>query len=192
MKRGECEILFHWNHLDWIFPNEAAKSEFEKGQFWKGAMAAGFKTDKNGNYYLSVPRWEPGIPATVNKLKVVEGNAMLCAYPSWEMNEIGKPEALQSVLGWDIDENNIAWFLDQGHIQGQPCIDGSQKLVAWDITKDKLVGSYKMPDEIASYKASFLNDLMIDNTNGFIYIADSGIFTDPLRRRDYCFQYENA
>ena len=38
----------------------------------------------------------------------------------------------------------------------------------------------KMSNEIASYKASFLNDLMIDNTNGFIYIADSGIFTDPL------------
>jgi len=46
--------------------------------------------------------------------------------------------------------------------------------------KNTLVGSYKMPDAIASYKASFLNDLMIDNLNGFIYIADSGIFSDPL------------
>jgi hypothetical protein len=180
MKRGDYEILFHWNHLDWIFPNEALKIEFEKGQYWKGAMAAGFKLDRDGNYYLSVPRWSPGIPATVNKIEVVDGKAMLKAYPSWEMNEIGNPAALQSVLGWDIDENNIAWFLDQGHLEGQPIVDGAQKLVAWDVTKNTLVGSYKMPDEIASYQASFLNDLMIDNLNGFIYIADSGIFTDPL------------
>ncbi len=180
MKHGEYEILFHWNHLDWVFPNDALKTEFEKGQYWKGAMAAGFKLDREGNYYLSVPRWSPGIPATVNKIEIVDGKAMLQAYPSWEMNEIGNPAALQSVLGWDIDENNIAWFLDQGHIEGQPIVDGAQKLVAWDVTKNTLVGSYKMPDEIASYKASFLNDLMIDNLNGFIYIADSGIFTDPL------------
>jgi hypothetical protein len=181
MKHGEYEILFHWDHLDWIFPNETARAEFEKGMYWKGAMAAGFKLDRDGNYYLSVPRWAPGIPATVNRIKIVDGKAMLTAYPSWEMNEMGNPAALQSVLGWDIDENNIAWFLDQGHIEGQPCVDGAQKLVAWDITRNALVGSYKVPDEIASYTASFLNDLMIDNRNGFIYIADSGIFSDPLQ-----------
>jgi len=180
MKRGEYEILFHWNHLDWIFPNDALKAEFEKGKYWKGAMAAGFKLDRDGNHYLSVPRWAPGIPATVNKIEIVDGKAMLIAYPNWEMNEIGNLAALQSVLGWDIDENNIAWFLDQGHIEGQPCLDGAQKLVAWDIKRNKLVGSYKIPDGIASYRASFLNDLMIDNLNGFIYIADSGIFSDPL------------
>jgi len=103
MKHGEYEILFHWNHLDWVFPNDALKTEFEKGQYWKGAMAAGFKLDREGNYYLSVPRWSPGIPATVNKIEIVDGKAMLQAYPSWEMNEIGNPAALQSVLGWDID-----------------------------------------------------------------------------------------
>ena len=105
---------------------------------------------------------------------------MLSAYPSWEMNRIGDPNALQSVLGWDIDEMNRAWFLDQGHIEGQPSIDGAQKLVCWDITGNRLVDSVPIPHEIASYQASFLNDLMIDNRNGFIYIADSGIFTDPL------------
>jgi sugar lactone lactonase YvrE len=26
-----------------------------------------------------------------------------------------------------------------------------------------------------------LNDLVVDNANGFVYIADSGIFTDPLQ-----------
>ena len=111
---------------------------------------------------------------------MVDGKPMLAAYPNWEMNLIGDPTALQSVLGWEIDEINRAWFLDQGHIEGKPCIDGAQKLVCWDITNNRLVDSVPIPHEIASYKASFLNDLMVDNRNGFVYIADSGIFTDPL------------
>lgn len=178
---GNYDILFHWNHLDWIFPTEQARQDFEVNQYWKGAMAAGFKVDHDGNYYLSVPRWSPGIPATMNKIEVVDGKAMLTAYPNWEMNRIGDPNALQSVLGWEIDEHNRAWFLDQGHIEGKPCIDGAQKLVCWDITANKLIESIKIPDDIASYEASFLNDVVVDNANGFVYIADSGIFTDPLQ-----------
>ena len=175
------EILFHWSRLEWIFPDEAAEKDFLDNEYWKGAMPAGFKTDRDGNFYLSVPRWAPGIPATVNKIEVVDGKAMLTAYPSWEMNKIGDPAALQSVLGWEIDELNRAWFLDQGHIEGQPSIEGAQKLVCWDLTENKLIESIDIPDEIASVEASFLNDLMVDNANGFIYIADSGIFSDPLQ-----------
>jgi len=178
---GDYEILFHWNRLEWLFQDEAAKKAFYEGEYWKGAMPAGFKIDRDGNYYLSVPRWSPGIPATVNKIEVIDGKPMLSAYPSWEMNTIGDPKALQSVLGWEIDELNRAWFLDQGHIEGQPCIDGAQKLVCWDLTSNTLVESIVIPDEIASYEASFLNDVMVDNANGFVYIADSGIFTDPLQ-----------
>lgn len=177
---GSYEILFHWSRLEWLFPDDAAQEVFLKNEYWKGAMPAGFKVDRNGNYYLSVPRWSPGIPATVNRIQVVDGKPMLSAYPSWEMNEIGRPDALQSVLGWEIDENNRAWFLDQGHIEGQPCIEGAQKIVCWDLTTNRLVESIPIPHHIASYQASFLNDLMVDNANGFVYIADSGIFTDPL------------
>lgn len=179
-KIGDYEILFHWSHLDWSFADEKMKSEFHGKEYWKGAMPAGVKIDRDGNYYVSVPRWAPGIPATVNKIEVVNGKPILSAYPSWEINMIGDPNALQSVLGWEIDENNRAWFLDQGHIEGAPCIDGAQKILCWDITSNSLVDSIKVPDEIASYKASFLNDLMVDNANGFVYIADSGIYSDPL------------
>ncbi|MEJ2305259.1 MAG: L-dopachrome tautomerase-related protein [Anaerolineales bacterium] len=178
---GDYGILFHWSRLDWLFDDEQAAKEFYENEYWKGTMPAGFKNDKDGNYYLSVPRWEAGIPATVSRIEVVDGKAMLRAYPSWEMNTAGDVSALQSVLGWEIDELNRAWFLDQGHIQGAPCKDGAQKIVCWDISSNELVESIPVPDEIASYEASFLNDLVVDNLNGFVYIADSGIFTDPLQ-----------
>jgi sugar lactone lactonase YvrE len=178
---GEYSILFHWNRLDWLFPDTEMGRDFYDNTRWKGAMPAGFKNDKDGNYYLSVPRWAPGIPATVNRIEIVDGRPMLSAYPSWEMNAIGNPNALQSVLGWEIDELNRAWFLDQGHIEGKPCVEGAQKLVCWDITENRLIDSIPIPDSVASFEASFLNDVAIDNANGFVYIADSGIFTDPLQ-----------
>ena len=178
---GDFEILFNWSRLDWMFENPQMEAEFYDKEYWKGCMPAGFKTDRAGNFYLSVPRWVPGIPATVNKIEVIDGKAKLCAFPSWEMNEIGNPTALQSVLGWEIDELNRAWLLDQGHIAGQPCREGDQKIVCWDLTKNELVDSIPVPTEIADFTASFLNDLVVDNANGFIYIADSGIFTDPLQ-----------
>ena len=181
MKIGEYELLFKWSRLDWLFPDERMKAEFYEKEYWKSAMPAGFKVDRAGNYYLSVPRWAPGIPATVNKIEVVNGKALLSAYPSWEMNKAGDPSALQSVLGWEIDELNRAWFLDQGHINSQPCNAGDQKIVCWDLTRNELVESIPIPTEIADFTASFLNDLMVDNANGFVYIADSGIFTDPLQ-----------
>lgn len=180
-KIGDYEVLIKWSRLDWLFQDEAMKKEFYEKEYWKGAMPAGFKVDRDGNFYLSVPRWVLGIPATVNKIEMVDGKAMLSAYPSWEMNKVGDPTALQSVLGWEIDEFNRAWFLDQGHVNGKPCNDGDQKLVCWDLTKNELIESVSVPTEIADFTASFLNDLVVDNANGFIYIADSGIFTDPLQ-----------
>jgi sugar lactone lactonase YvrE len=110
-----------------------------------------------------------------------DGKPLLEAFPSWEMNKEGKGGALQSVLGYEIDENDMMWILDQGHINSQPSVDGTQKLVRYDLKKEKVIESIKIPDNIASYQASFLNDLVVDNKNGFVYIADSGIFTDPLQ-----------
>ena len=41
----------------------------------------------------------------------------------------------------------------------RPSIDGSQKIVKWDIKEDRLLDVIKIPDEVSSYTASFLNDI---------------------------------
>jgi sugar lactone lactonase YvrE len=181
--QAKYEILFSWNHLDWLFPTNVDSSGYKgaNGQeYWKGAMPAGFKADAKGNFYLSVPRWAPGIPATLNRVIVKDGKPLLDPFPSWAMNKEGDAAALQSVLGYEIDEKGIMWILDQGHVSGAPSKDGAQKLVAWDLNSNALVESVKIPTTIASYEDSFLNDLVVDNKNGFIYIADSGINSEPL------------
>lgn len=173
-RRGRSEILFHWNHLDWDFPNTRMKEEFETNQYWKHAMPAGIKVDQQGTYYVSVPRWANGIPATMNRIVIKEGKPLLEAFPSWEWNEAGNIAALQSILGYEIDEKNHMWILDQGKIAYAPSPDGSQKLVIWDLNTNQLIDSIIIPNEIAPYRTSFLNDLVVDNKNGFVYITDSG------------------
>lgn len=178
---GDYSILFQWDHLTWDFELEDKKKAFYDQEHYKGCMPAGFKMDSMGNYYLSVPRWNPGVPASFNRVVVKDGKPVLVPYPSWEWNEEGNPDRIQSVLGYEIDENDVLWILDQGRICDQDSVDGSQKIIKWDIKKNELIESIKIDDSLSSYKASFLNDIVVDNEHGFAYIADSGTGTDPLQ-----------
>lgn len=168
------QMLLCWNRLDWAFPDENMKSQFEANQYWKHAIPTGVKVDRNGVMYAAVPRWAEGIPATLNRVIKKDGNAILGAFPSWEWNQAGKVDFLQSVMGYEIDECNRMWILDQGKIAYAPSEPGSQKLVIWDLNSDRLLDCIRIPDEIASYRTSFLNDIVVDNRNGFAYITDSG------------------
>ncbi|MZQ87127.1 hypothetical protein GQF01_33940 [Paenibacillus sp. 5J-6] len=168
------KIICHWSRLDWHFPNVVMMEEFETNQCWKKAMPAGVKVDQQGQYYVSVPRMSQGIPATMNRIVVKDGKPLLEAFPSWDFNKVGDVNALQSVLGYEIDEYNRMWLLDQGKIAYEPSPEGSQKLVIWDLNRNSLIDSIVIPDEIAPYRTSFLNDLVVDNKNGFVYLTDSG------------------
>jgi hypothetical protein len=48
------------------------------------------------------------------------------------------------------------------------------KLFIWDLRNNSLVHMYAFPDSVASYNASFLNDLVIDTERNVAYIADAG------------------
>lgn len=173
-KPGQYRMIFHWNRLDWNFADPKMKRQFEAKQYWKRAMPAGIKVDRQGNYYVSVPRWAHGIPSTMNRIVVKDGKPLLEAFPDWDWNKAGNTKVLQSVLGYEIDEQNRMWMLDQGKIAYAPSPEGSQKLVVWDLNTNKLIDSIAIPNEIAPYRTSFLNDVVVDNKNGFAYITDSG------------------
>lgn len=178
---GDYQILHEWNYLEWVFDDEDEKKAFYDNKSYAGAMLAAYKVDSQGNEYISVPRWHYGIPATLNKVVYVDGKALLEPFPSKAWNKEGDHTAIQSVLGFEIDENDVMWVLDQGHIVDNDCVDGDQKIVIIDLKTGEVLDSILITNDLSDYHASFLNDICVDNENGWAYIADSGINSDPLQ-----------
>lgn len=170
----DYQMLLSWNRLYWNLTDANRKHQFEADQHWKHAIPTAVKVDQNGAIFVAVPRWADGIPATLNYVISKDGKPILQAFPSWEWNQAGNINVLQSVMAFEIDEQNRMWILDQGKIAYAPSAPGSQKIVTWDLHSNKMIDYIEIPNEIAPYRTSFLNDLVVDNKNGFVYISDSG------------------
>lgn len=83
-------------------------------------------------------------------------------FPSAEWSR-GK---LDSVLGLRSDPRGVVWMLDNGMRSG-----ATPKLVGWDTRGNELHRVVYLPPPI-SVAGSFLNDLAVDATHAFVYIAD--------------------
>lgn len=176
----DLEIVAEWNSLPYKIKDADIRKAWEGSDLFGKALIQGVKLDSAGNMYVSTARWGgAAIPATLSRL-VRDGEGwVLEPYPSEAMNAIENADGLKAVLGFEIDRNDVMWILDQGHVAGKMS-KGDAKLVLWDIKAGKEVGRYVFPEDQADPKCSFLNDLAVDNDTGFAYIADSGIFCDPL------------
>lgn len=176
------EVIAEWNSLPYAVDDSATRDSWEGSEIHGKALIQGAKLDSEGNIYVSTARWGgPEIPSTLSKLVKNGDTWELQAYPSEDMNNIANEAGLKAVLGFEIDRNDVMWILDQGHVAGGELKPGDAKLVLWDIKKNEEIQRYEFTDEEADATCSFLNDLAVDNDTGFAYIADSGIFCNPLK-----------
>ncbi len=177
----QLELIAEWNKLPYQVESNTIRSRWESSDIYGKALMQGVKVDQSENLYVSTARWDgPEIPFTLSKLVKGNDEYKLTAYPSEALNDVENPKGLKAVLGFEVDSDNVMWILDQGHIAGQPAKDGDQKLILWDINKNAEIQRYNFQDKDSSKNCSFLNDVAVDNTNGFAYITDSGIFCNPL------------
>jgi len=79
----------------------------------------------------------------------------------------GKPsdDTFDTLLGIRIDNNNVLWVIDMGQNLGKT------RLFAFDIATKKEVFRFDFPTDIAP-AGSFIQDLAIDEKNGWVYLAD--------------------
>lgn len=177
----KLEIVAEWDALTYVIKDKQIKQRWEKSDMYGKALMQGVKVDKNSEMYVSTARWGGAdIPATLSKLKKQDGEYKLVPYPSEKINDVHNPKGLKAVLGFEVDRNNVMWILDQGHVAGAPTKRGDEKLVLWDIDKNKEIQRYEFSDKDSSRQCSFLNDIVVDNDSGIAYITDSGIFCQPL------------
>ena len=152
------------------------------------APIAGIHFDAKGRAFVSTPRLvSAAAPATLSILDttVRSGPARLTAFPSREGNAVNSaPEQnLRNVLGFYVDrKNGWLWALDMGFVAGETESPvGSQKLVVLDLNSGRTIKRIAL-DGVADHKASFLNDVVVDENRRVAYISDSGSRSAPKNR----------
>jgi len=190
---AKLEVVAQWDRLQFDLGDAAAEKAYNDTQTYKKVLMQGVQVDKDGNLYVSTARWGgKDVPATLSKLvKQTDGSYKLKPYPSMEMNDVNNPAGLKAVLGFAIDRDNIMWMLDQGHVSGVPTSSRDEKLIGWDITNNVEKYRIEFADSLYDKSCSFLNDVAIDNDNGFVYIADSGIFCPGTKGALMVYDYKN-
>ncbi|KRA81706.1 hypothetical protein ASD78_00010 [Lysobacter sp. Root667] len=149
------------------------------------APIAGIHFDAQGVAYVSTPRLvSAAAPATLSILdtRAESGPARLTAFPSHPGNAVeGAPErSLRNVLGFHVDRRNgWLWALDMGFVAGEAeAPAGSQKVLVLDLKTGRTVKRIPL-DSVADRKASFLNDIVVDERRRIAYISDSGSRSAP-------------
>ncbi len=165
------EIVAQFNVIS--FKTDTGIKECEK------CMPAGIKLSKNGTIFCSFPRWFDDVIATIGKYN--KENNYFEPWPSLEINQLHEksdPSGINSVLGFEIDDEDNIYILDQGKINNSAALEGSIKLLKYSLNSSTLLKEYKFNAEIADLKSSFLNDIVIDKNKNLAYISDSGISID--------------
>lgn len=187
------EVVAQWDRVQYDLGDAAAEKAYNDSETYKKVLMQGVQVDAQGNLYVSTARWGgKDVPATLSKLvKQSDGSFKLQPYPSKAFNDVANPAGIKAVLGFAIDRNNILWMLDQGHVDGVPTSSRDEKLIGWDITNNVEKYRIEFADGLYDKTCSFLNDVVVDNDNGFVYISDSGIRCDPLKGALMVYDYKN-
>ena len=150
----------------------------QSGYIEENNVIAGIRVYRNTTY-LTVPRWRPGVPATLNTLAA---SGRLTPYPSWEMQEVGNCSTIQYVQSMEIDPLRAEmWVVDVGRVNVYSITEPTSnkcppKVVILDLNNNgAVVETYSFPNSSAPHTSSFLNDIVIDLERQVAFISDAGI-----------------
>lgn len=174
-----AEVVYEWVSVEYDFTDAPLTRE----QY----IAAGLYIPDNcvitgiklygDDMFLTVPRWFPGVPSTLNKVVMVGGQPLLTAWPSWAAQNATRFDTLWYVQSMEIDPaTQIMWVIDAGRqniFRGTP-VNGPPKLLLYDTPSGTLLHTFVFDNAVASYTASFLNDIVVDRTRQVAYISDTG------------------
>lgn len=172
------ETVFEWSHINftWKSRSQYTKALQRRSYIPENIMPGGIKFYQNW-LYISLPKFRNGVPATMTFLPIDTNsrtNSLLTPYPSWEANDDTICDNLQSVLNMEIDSKGIMYIVDgvrMNNINVQcPC-----KIVLLDLNNHGTsIQTLVLPNNICFQDGGFLNDIVVDETDGdFAYIADA-------------------
>lgn len=134
---------------------------------------------RDGRIFATVFRNLREQPALIE----VTGSNTFRPFPNAEWNGIfgSSPDVLNRPHGIHIDEQNRLWVIDYGQWAilpdngREPLPAQTPKLLAFDVNTGELLDRMDFGDQAVPTGTSFPQDLVVDEKNGFVYLADSGI-----------------
>jgi sugar lactone lactonase YvrE len=167
------KIEYKADWLNFTFTSKEEYNSYMHSDNYTKHMPVGIKINSKGTIFISVPRLKEDVYSTLNVLNK-DGSSkhviQLSPFPSHKENDVDNPDGLKSVMGFEIDLDDNLWVLDMGTVAGVR-VPGTAKLRKYN-SKGKKIKDYPL-DKYINPTYSFLNDLVIDVNNDWVYIADS-------------------
>ncbi|XP_017782545.1 PREDICTED: uncharacterized protein LOC108566921 [Nicrophorus vespilloides] len=176
-QKMEFNVEYKWTHLNYTWPSQEVYDQAVKDGAYvpENNAPVGIKFYKD-KLYLALIRIRSGTPITlayIEKDAPIKFNQLLTPFPSWQMNAKYDCKTLQNVQSMEIDKNGIMWVLDGTRISSITSCPA--KLVLLDLNDNgKVLHTYVFPEELALSQGGFLNDIVLDESDGgFAYITDN-------------------
>ncbi|MBD2100986.1 L-dopachrome tautomerase-related protein [Leptolyngbya sp. FACHB-261] len=138
---------------------------------------------RDGRVFATVVRSTREQPALIE----ITGRNQYKPFPNaaWNTTFGSSPNVLNCPHGVRLDEQNRLWVIDRGAWailpdNGRSSLPDQQpKLLAFDINTGELVYRLDLSEAVAPKSKTLVQDLVIDDRNGFVYIADPGVTVLP-------------
>jgi sugar lactone lactonase YvrE len=138
---------------------------------------------RDGRIFATVVRSTREQPALIE----ITGRNQYKPFPNaaWNATFGSSPDVLNCPHGVRLDDQNRLWVIDRGAWAilpdngRSPLPDQQPKLLAFDINTGNLVYRLDLSEAVAPKSKTLVQDLAIDDRNGFVYIADPGIAVPP-------------
>lgn len=176
--------VFSWKVLEYAYPTEhdRMREHLTKKFIPENNLPVGIETWQN-KLFITVPRWNPGIPATLNYVPLEAStytkSPRLIPYPNWKANELANCETgLTTVYRIKADACNRLWVLDTGtfgigNTTRNPC---PYALNVFDLLTDTRIRRYEFKPTDTNSR-SFIANIAVDIGPGgcedtFAYFSD--------------------
>ncbi|XP_034247949.1 protein yellow-like [Thrips palmi] len=192
---ADLEVMAQWGLLDFAAPFNFPGSDGASAASW---VFTGFEVGWD-KIYLSIPRFQPGLPATVGWIPRPAAGGLaespkIQAFPSWDWHvaaasgnaKANNCSGLVSVFRVRADRCNRLWVLDSGVSDTLATfnVDCPPKLLVFDMATDRLLRVVVFPQAVLRLN-SLLTNFVIDDLhqgapsspgscdNAFVYLSDT-------------------
>jgi sugar lactone lactonase YvrE len=141
---------------------------------FKGVQVTGVTISDEGRLFANFPRWRKDLPFSVVE---VMSDGTYKPYPDQDWNSwkgLGLPKKNQFNTVQSVVAHGSSLFVLDPSSPFMKGVVGKAKLYEFDLATNTLKKTYEFTDVVAP-RASYLNDLRVDDKNNAIYITDSGM-----------------